>query len=191
MPNERDSRGRRFNLHVAGVSHRNKDGTKRQDILRDCREGEVVQLLPEPENPHDPNAIRVCRRNGEQIGYIDQANASRLAEDLAAGWTYRVTVGEILHKPGTRSYGMMLQLEVLTMSAVTESRLVTETRRDEPVRPSSMAGCLGLILFILGLVLVSGSFIVDTDARPWLAGIGICMVVAGALVAFLWPRSTP
>lgn len=195
MPNARDSTGRCFNLHVVGVSHRNKDGTKRQDVVRSCSAGEIVQLVPEPDNPYDHDAIRVCRLTGEQIGYIDQANACRLAGDLASGWTYRATVDRILHEPGTRSYGMMLQLEVLTMSRKTEARLrldesipnvgtVEKQRANSNVQWGKLVGA---IFFMVGLVLVMGSCAPDIEAAPWFAGLGLCMTVGG-LVAVLLGR---
>ena len=61
-----------FHLHVAGVTHRNADGSKRQEIVRHCDIGELLQLVPEPDNRYDPKAMKVCRLNGEQLGYIGQ-----------------------------------------------------------------------------------------------------------------------
>jgi len=54
--------------HVAGESHRNADGSDRQSIIPRCRVGDLLVLEHEPDNPHDVNAIRVLRQNGEQIG---------------------------------------------------------------------------------------------------------------------------
>lgn len=46
---------------VAGVSYR-------QDAVSRCRAGETIQLVRNPSNTHDPNAIEV--HAGEQIGFI-------------------------------------------------------------------------------------------------------------------------
>jgi hypothetical protein len=62
--------GRTFRLGVAGESHKNTDGSSRQTIIRKCQSGEPVMLVPEPTNPHDSDAVKVCRRSGEQIGYL-------------------------------------------------------------------------------------------------------------------------
>jgi|SRR6185437_4147683 hypothetical protein len=64
-----------FRTHIAGVTHCNSDGTRRQSILRKCQIGEEVILIDEPDNKYDPNAIKVCRRNGEQLGYIPAESA--------------------------------------------------------------------------------------------------------------------
>jgi len=63
---------------VVGVSHRNNDGSSRRTIIWRCKAPEELQLVPEPDNPFDSNAVAVCRANGEQLGYLNQ----RLAEDM-------------------------------------------------------------------------------------------------------------
>ena len=40
-----------------------------QKVLPTLKRGEVLELIPEPENPYDPNAIRV-ESNGKKCGYI-------------------------------------------------------------------------------------------------------------------------
>jgi hypothetical protein len=75
--------GRTFRSAVAGESYRNGDGSSRQEILRRCRTGEEILLVPEPDNPHDSDAVKVQRHNGEQIGYLPRGH--RLADEIAAG----------------------------------------------------------------------------------------------------------
>jgi len=38
-------------------------------------------LIPDPDNPHDENAIQVCRAYGEQLGFLN----SELAPEVAGG----------------------------------------------------------------------------------------------------------
>lgn len=59
-----------FHLKVAGVSHSNPDDTPRQNIISRCRVGETVHFVRERDNPHDKYAVKICRQNGEQIGYV-------------------------------------------------------------------------------------------------------------------------
>jgi hypothetical protein len=61
---------RTFLLSVHGVSFANADGTARQAIIRRCNVGDAMRLIPEPENPHDPFAVKVCRGDGAQVGYL-------------------------------------------------------------------------------------------------------------------------
>lgn len=61
---------KQFHTKVTGVTFDNVDGTPRQSIIAKCVVGERVQLLREPDNPHDCQAVKVCRESGEQIGYL-------------------------------------------------------------------------------------------------------------------------
>jgi hypothetical protein len=40
-------------------------------------------LIPEPTNPYDPNAIRVCAEGGGTIGYLSRENAIEYKEVFA------------------------------------------------------------------------------------------------------------
>ena len=57
---------------VVGGKYPNPDGTSRLEILRRCRVGERLVLVREPENiqQEDLRAVKVCRKTGEQLGYI-------------------------------------------------------------------------------------------------------------------------
>jgi hypothetical protein len=72
---------RAFHTKVAGITHQNDDGSERQRIASQCRPGEPLVLIPDPDNPHDENAIRVCRAYGEQLGFLN----SELAPKVAGG----------------------------------------------------------------------------------------------------------
>lgn len=71
-------------MNVAGESHY-------QEALRELvedAEGEVrhpvdAALVPEPENPHDPNAIRV-EIEGRLVGYLPRAQAVAYGTVVAA-----------------------------------------------------------------------------------------------------------
>jgi hypothetical protein len=69
-----------FYAKVAGVTYDN-----RQAVIARLSALETLDLLPEPDNPADPNAIKVCRRTGEQIGYLKRPRARRLVEKLELG----------------------------------------------------------------------------------------------------------
>ena len=70
------SRGVYF-CQVKGITHDNADGSSRRELVKLCSVGDPVQLIPEPDNPHDRNAIRVLLQNGRQIGYISRRQAER------------------------------------------------------------------------------------------------------------------
>jgi hypothetical protein len=84
----------RFHTKIAGVSHRNRNGTSRQKIIARCKVGEPVLFVPEPSNPYDPNAIALFRQNGEQLGYLGADLAERIA---MSGPHVSELVGQITH----------------------------------------------------------------------------------------------
>jgi len=65
---------RSIETRVVGVSFDN-----RQSVVALLSEGERVSLIREPDNPFDPNAIKVIRWDRQQIGYLDRELAKILA----------------------------------------------------------------------------------------------------------------
>ena len=59
---------------IVGVTFNN-----RQAVIARLTFGEEILLRREPNNPYDPNAIRVERQNGEQFGYINRCLAANIA----------------------------------------------------------------------------------------------------------------
>jgi hypothetical protein len=70
---------------VVGVTHKNRDGSDRQRILKSCRPGMRVMLAREPDNPVDPNAVAVRISGGQQIGYLAAEVAQWVAPWLGSG----------------------------------------------------------------------------------------------------------
>jgi hypothetical protein len=95
---------------VAGEAQRNPDGTRRQDIIRCCRAGDAIELVPEPDNPHDPNAVRVMHRLG-LIGYIPRAKAERFSMEIDNGCIVTASIHEITGRDKA-TLGVVLRLRV-------------------------------------------------------------------------------
>lgn len=51
--------------------------TGNQSVVEDIMPDDSVLLIPEPENPHDENAIRV-ELNGVKIGYVARSDAQHI-----------------------------------------------------------------------------------------------------------------
>ena len=87
--------------NVVGVTYEN-----RQIIISRLQPGEKIKLVPEPSNPHDPNAIKVCTYNGTQIGYINKDLARKIVNyfptinDIKTGYIKKIV--------GNRSIGQSL-----------------------------------------------------------------------------------
>jgi len=84
-----------FYTKVVGVTHENRDGRRRQDIIPCCHEGEQLEMVHEPDNPHDKNAIKVCRLNGDQLGYIRRELAEDIIKRLRNGYSFSVLLKNI------------------------------------------------------------------------------------------------
>ena len=104
---------RYFHTRVVGVTYANADGTRRQAIIPHCNAGDIVRLVPEPTNPQDPNALMVCRENGDHIGYIGADLAHEIRERSERGWQYAAFIEDV--DGGTEraaTYGVLLAIAV-------------------------------------------------------------------------------
>ena len=95
-----------FTTNVAGISYR-------QDAASRCQVGDPVQLIREPENPHDENAIQVLSIDGEPLGYIPRSQSAELAADMDSlsrvSATIKKVTGGYDDKP---TIGLVLEIEV-------------------------------------------------------------------------------
>lgn len=66
---------RQLSLAIVGIDYPNKRGPDRRFELAICREGELVELRPEPGNPYDEHAIAVFSCRGIQLGYLPSERA--------------------------------------------------------------------------------------------------------------------
>ncbi|MCG7348200.1 HIRAN domain-containing protein [Sphingomonas sp. ACRSK] len=76
---------RALSLAVVGAAHPNKRGPTRRFELQICRPGEPVELVPEPKNPKDENAIAVFSCRGIQLGYLTAERAPFIGGLMKAG----------------------------------------------------------------------------------------------------------
>ncbi len=74
---------------VAGLKLKNDDGAARMEIARACKVNEELRFEREPTNPFDPNAIKVFRLSGEQLGYVAKEQAKEIAPFMDNGYRAR------------------------------------------------------------------------------------------------------
>jgi len=94
-----------FYTKVAGVTF-----DDRQAAIGALREGDPLTLVREPENPHDPHAVRVLAAGGRMLGYLNAKLAGRVAPAIDAGGRYHVTVSRVTGG-GDRSFGVNVYVE--------------------------------------------------------------------------------
>ena len=64
-------------------------------------DGQTVRLVPDPANPHDPNAVRVEHADtGAMLGHAPAAIAARLQPELIAGHRPATGTLTVLRTPG-------------------------------------------------------------------------------------------
>ena len=88
---------RSFPTKIVGVTHKNPDGRDRQKLIKRCRVGEALFLLRDEANQHDSNAVAVCRKSGEQLGYLSREVAKNVASHIEKGG---IAIAEILDLTG-------------------------------------------------------------------------------------------
>lgn len=95
-----------FYSKIVGVTYKNRDGSSRQNIIKRCSVGELLELIREPKNEHDPNALKICRQNGEQLGYIGAEQAEELAPLMDSGKRVTATISDLTGGVGNESRGV-------------------------------------------------------------------------------------
>jgi hypothetical protein len=84
-----------FHSKLAGVSHANDDGTSRQSIIRKLQPREMLFLYHDRDNRYDPNAMMVCRKSKEQVGYLNRELAAEVVERVREGYRYALFVSSL------------------------------------------------------------------------------------------------
>jgi len=79
-----------MSLAVVGARHANADGSNRAAEIAVCEPGEVVLLVPEPDNEFDARAVAVLSNRGVQIGYISAERCGRIGALIRSGRDYQV-----------------------------------------------------------------------------------------------------
>ena len=135
-----------FTTRVAGVSFR-------QQEISECIEGDDVELVREPDNRHDSNAIRVDSDYG-QIGYIPSETAVSLAPKMDRGNAVHAYIEAITG--GTDDKPTMGV--VLNVSTNDWGEDLTDAEDDSTFEDVMEKGFLGLII-VAGLLTLVALFI--------------------------------
>jgi hypothetical protein len=140
-----------YSISVVGESFRNSDGKSRQAEIKWCRVGEPVELVREPDNPHDANCVKVVSARGVQIGNIGRDNGW-ICERLDRGAPVSATI-DFIEPADNGKLGVVLLVHTDGNGSQPkpEKRPFSQGAADA----ESMAGgctCLVLIVIALGLV---------------------------------------
>jgi hypothetical protein len=70
-------------FQLAGISYPGQDGP-RYKVLAETHIGAAVELRPDPDNPEDPNAIRVLAK-GRDVGFVPRHKTLEIRQMLDTG----------------------------------------------------------------------------------------------------------
>ena len=88
-------------IQLGGVVGMHFRGAEAKEYVSAMREGEVLTLEREPENPYDQNAIKVFA-SGIWLGYIDRSAAAWISGWLDEGHSFTTTVVGFLDERNNR-----------------------------------------------------------------------------------------
>ena len=91
-----------------------------------------VELIPEPENPHDPNAVKVIV-DGEHVGYIKKGSCKHILKLIAEDRIFRIDceIGGGNYKIVSEEYDDEKDKEVYTLERDKTNYFVTLTIREK------------------------------------------------------------
>jgi hypothetical protein len=72
-------------LAVVGIDFPNANGSNRRSEAMMTQPGAPIELIPEPKNKHDPNAIAVFSPQRVQIGYVSAERAPYINARISRG----------------------------------------------------------------------------------------------------------
>lgn len=64
------------------------------EVWNQLRVGDALRLVREPDNPHDPNAVRV-EWHGHQLGYLPRAENREIAAELDRGSAVEARIAQL------------------------------------------------------------------------------------------------
>ncbi|MEQ8629545.1 HIRAN domain-containing protein [Ekhidna sp.] len=101
-----------YETKVVGVSLNNADGSSRQEIIkREVEEEDKLKLASEPDNPYDPNAVKVLSTHGNQIGYLNKEMAETIKPAIDNQTEIHVTAKWV---NGEKMLGVGLRIELVS-----------------------------------------------------------------------------
>ncbi len=82
--------------------------------IDELKESTRVLLIPEPDNPHDPNAVAVHMFDGRMIGYLKRELAGLMQPEINKGIMYKATIAKVLPEVSDTNCQISLLIEKIT-----------------------------------------------------------------------------
>jgi hypothetical protein len=98
------------NTWASGIAYVGRCGVDRQKTISKLSKGEVVTLVREPENPHDPDAAMFVRADGNDFGWLAAGILANISEE--GGTIVGAKVASVEPVPGSDLVGVNITLTV-------------------------------------------------------------------------------
>jgi hypothetical protein len=89
-----------FYTKLVGITHENEDGTLRESLIATCKPFDPLEVVWEPNNRYDPNAIAIHKTNGRMLGYLNSRTAEEVARSMKRGTVWQACVNGIAEIKG-------------------------------------------------------------------------------------------
>ena len=113
-----------FYTKVVGVTFEG-----RQEYVKQCREGQALDLVRDKFNPYDQNAIAVYAGN-HQVGFISKEIAAKMATQMDSGKLYTCEVSTVTGGGG-RYYGLNIKITEFSQEKSEEGQYNDEDDRED------------------------------------------------------------
>ena len=101
-----------FYTKIRGVSWEGRQRLiSRLNMSGQLEVGTPLELVREPDNPFDGNAVAVRTANGDMLGYLNKDINGGISEKMRRGVRYRVTVSSVTGGIGIGNYGINIKVE--------------------------------------------------------------------------------
>jgi len=163
------------NFMVAGVNHEGRSVLIREYV----KAGDQVFLIRDRQNKFSRNAVEIRLQNGYQIGFVPEQAAVYIAPLLDKGCLHRAVVTKVLE--GRKSPIPVVQSEVYLSNSGAKDA-VPEAAIPQKRIPSSV-GCLGLLVFVAGLLGMLGAWLVKAELFWWGMPLSLFLAGTGILIS--------
>jgi hypothetical protein len=99
-----------FEVPVVGVTFQPKYPAS----ITSLKENSSVEIIQDPNNSADPNAIKVQGQDGTILGYIPAAVAKKLTIELEKGNRYDVVIRPLVNPEHSDRPGAMIKLKKIS-----------------------------------------------------------------------------
>ena len=153
---------------VVGVTKTNEKGEYIQTLLRQISSNAILTFKPEPNNPYDPNAIRVYANNNH-IGYLNKELAGNISYFLKNNPEF-VLVGTIAEITGSGNKNKGCNIKIMFKTKNEASALY---KRVAHAPRQVNIGKLSSIIYAIVMIIL---FIIAFNTDGFFATIGMVLL---------------